>query len=128
MVSKITSQIKVSVHTEYDERNSFPSENRYAFRYNVYIENLGDESVTLLKRKWTIYDIGFGFTEIEGEGVIGLTPVIEPGETFKYFSNVILRSGIGTMYGSYMLSNRDRNVYIDVEIPKFNLISSIFTN
>jgi ApaG protein len=45
------------------------------------------------------------FTEVNGDGVIGLTPVIEPGETFNYFSNVILRSGVGNMLGNYLFEN-----------------------
>ena len=82
MFSTTTFDIKVSVIPEYDIKNSFPSENRFVFKYHVTIENLGDQPVQLLKRKWLIYDVGFGYTEVEGDGVIGLTPEINPGETF----------------------------------------------
>lgn len=128
MVSKITSQIKISVHPEYDSKNSFPSEGRFTFRYNIFIENLSDDTVMLLKRKWIIFDTGFGFSEVEGDGVIGLTPVLRPGETFKYFSNVMLRSGTGQMSGNYLFINQTQNAYINAEIPKFNLVSAVLSN
>jgi len=127
MVSKITSEIKVSVTVEYDNFNSYPSENRFVFRYNIEIENLGIETVKLLTRKWTIYDLGFGFTEVEGAGVIGLTPVLASGETFTYFSNVILKSGVGNMEGSYQFESSGRDNFM-VDIPKFNLVSEVLSN
>ena len=39
------------------------------------------------------FDVGFRYTEIIGDGVIGLTPEIGTNENFAYFSNVMLRSG-----------------------------------
>ncbi|WP_312765745.1 Co2+/Mg2+ efflux protein ApaG [Epilithonimonas sp.] len=127
MVSKITSEIKVSVTTEYDNHNSYPSENRYVFRYNIEIQNLSNFPVKLLSRKWMIYDLGFGFTEVEGAGVIGLTPVIESGEKFNYFSNVIVKSGVGNMEGFYIFENANHETF-DVTIPKFNLVSEVLSN
>lgn len=127
MVSKITSEIKVSVTTEYDNHNSYPSENRYVFRYNIEIQNLSERPVKLLSRKWIIYDLGFGFTEVEGAGVIGLTPVIESGEKFSYFSNVIVKSGVGSMDGYYTFENASQQSF-EVDIPKFNLVSEVLSN
>jgi ApaG protein len=74
-----------------------------------------------------IYDLGFGFTEVEGAGVIGLTPVLESGESFSYFSNVILKSGVGNMEGSYQFETSD-GAYFIAEIPKFNLVSEVLSN
>lgn len=128
MVSKITSQIKVSILTNYDIHNSFPSENRNVFRYTIDIENLGNEDVRLLRRKWMIYDLGFGFTEVNGDGVIGLTPLLKPSETFSYFSNVILKSGVGNMEGIYEFINENTKEIFEVVIPKFNLVSEVLSN
>ncbi|SHK65045.1 Co2+/Mg2+ efflux protein ApaG [Epilithonimonas mollis] len=127
MVSKITSEIKVSVTAEYDSFNSYPSENRFVFKYNIEIQNLGTETVKLLSRRWMIYDLGFGFTDVEGAGVIGLTPILATGETFTYFSNVILKSGVGNMDGSYQFESCT-NENFTVEIPKFNLVSEVLSN
>lgn len=128
MFSTITFDIKVSVYPEYDIKNSFPSENRFVFRYHVTIENLSEHPILLLKRKWLIYDVGFGYTEVEGDGVIGLTPEIAPGETFKYFSNVVLRSGVGSMSGYYYCVNQLTKDSLEIEIPKFNLIAEVLSN
>ncbi|MCA6066116.1 Co2+/Mg2+ efflux protein ApaG [Chryseobacterium sp. RG1] len=128
MFSKITSNIKVSVVPEYDSKNSYPSENRYVFKYNIVIENKGDFPVKVLKRKWLIFDVGFGYTEIVGDGVIGLTPVIEPDENFAYFSNVMLRSGVGNMSGKYLVRNEQTKENFEIDIPKFNLLSEVLSN
>lgn len=128
MFSKMTSNIKVSVIPEYDSKNSYPSENRYVFKYNITIENDGSFPIKVLKRKWLIFDVGFGYTEIIGDGVIGLTPEIATGENFAYFSNVMLRSGVGNMSGKYLVKNMDTQETFEIEIPKFNLLSEVLSN
>ncbi len=128
MYSKNTSQVCVSVFPEYDVKNSFPSGNRFVFKYHITITNVGSEPVKVLKRKWLIYDVGFGYTEVAGDGVIGLTPEILPGESFSYFSNVMLRSGVGSMSGKYMIKNLQTGENLEVEIPKFELVSQVLSN
>lgn len=128
MYSTTTFDIKVSVVPQYDIKNSFPADNRFVFRYNITIENQGRDAIKLLSRKWLIFDLGYGFTEVAGEGVIGLTPVIEPGESFTYFSNVLLRSGVGNMSGFFYCKNILTKETIEVEVPKFNLVSEVLSN
>jgi ApaG protein len=128
MFSTTTFDIKVSVVPQYDTKNSFPAENRFVFRYNITIENLGRDAIQLLKRKWLIFDLGFGFTEIAGDGVIGLTPTIEPGDNFTYFSNVLLRSGVGNMSGVFFCKNLLTNETLEIEVPKFNLVAQVLSN
>lgn len=124
----MTSNIKVSVIPEYDSKNSYPSENRYVFKYNITIENDGSFPIKVLKRKWLIFDVGFGYTEIIGDGVIGLTPEIGTGENFSYFSNVMLRSGVGNMSGKYLVKNLETQETLEIDIPKFNLLSEVLSN
>jgi ApaG protein len=128
MYSSTTFDIKVSVLPEYDVKTSFPSENRFVFRYHISIENLSEFPIKLRRRKWLIYDVGFGFTEVMGDGVIGLTPEIQPGENFTYFSNVILRSGVGNMSGSYFCTHLLTNDELEIEVPKFNLVAEVLSN
>lgn len=128
MISKITNDVRVSLLCEYDVKNSFPSENRFIFKYTITIENLRKNAVRLLKRKWLIYDVGFGFTEVAGDGVIGLTPEILPNESFTYFSNVNLRSGVGNMSGRYLVEDLLLEQSLEIEIPKFNLVSEVLSN
>lgn len=124
----MTSNIKVSVIPEYDSKNSYPSENRYVFKYNITIENDGSFPIKILKRKWLIFDVGFGYTEITGDGVIGLTPEIPTSDNFAYFSNVMLRSGVGNMSGRYLVKNMETQETFEIEIPKFNLLSEVLSN
>ena len=128
MFSSTTFDIKVSVVPQYDIKNSFPAENRFVFRYNISVENLSQDSIKLMSRKWLIFDLGFGFTEVAGDGVIGLTPTIEPGETFTYFSNVLLRSGVGNMAGTFYCQNLLINETLEIEVPKFNLVAEVLSN
>jgi len=128
MFSKTTSNINVSVVPEYDSKNSYPSENRYVFKYNITIENDGNFPIKILKRKWLIFDVGFGFTEIIGDGVIGLTPEVSVSENFAYFSNVMLRSGVGNMSGKYLVKNMNTQETFEIDIPKFNLLSEVLSN
>ncbi|SDI64239.1 ApaG protein [Chryseobacterium taeanense] len=128
MFSKMTSNIRVSVVPEYDIKNSYPSENRYVFKYNITIENDGNFPIKVLKRKWLIFDVGFGYTEIIGDGVIGLTPEISVNENFAYFSNVMLRSGVGNMSGKYLVKNMETQESFEIDIPKFNLLSEVLSN
>ncbi|MCQ4140923.1 Co2+/Mg2+ efflux protein ApaG [Chryseobacterium sp. EO14] len=124
----MTSNIKVSVIPEYDSKNSYPSENRHVFKYNIVIENEGSFPIKILKRKWLIFDVGFGYTEIIGDGVIGLTPEIPTSENFAYFSNVMLRSGVGNMSGKYLVKNMETQESFEIDIPKFNLLSEVLSN
>jgi ApaG protein len=59
---------------------------------------------------------------------LGLTPEIQPGEKFKYFSNVMLRSGMGSMQGSYSFRNILTQETFESDIPKFDLVSEVMCN
>ncbi|SFH96197.1 Co2+/Mg2+ efflux protein ApaG [Halpernia frigidisoli] len=128
MYSKTTNGITINVEPVYDALNSFPSANRFVFKYNIEIINNSDFNIKLNRRKWLIYDVGFGFTEVIGDGVIGLTPTILPDDSFSYFSNVALRSGVGTMAGTYFMTDIDSDEDLDIEIPKFNLLAEVLSN
>ncbi|SEF68841.1 ApaG protein [Halpernia humi] len=128
MFTKTTHGITINVQPEYDVKNSFPSENRFVFRYNIEIINNSNLNIKIMRRKWTIYDVGFGFTEVLGDGVIGLTPTLLRGETFNYFSNVVLRSGVGNMNGIFFINNILTDEVLELEIPKFSLLAEVLSN
>lgn len=128
MYTKTTQGITVNVQPVYDVKNSYPSENRFVFKYNIEIINNSNISFKVSRRKWIIYDVGFGFTEVLGDGIIGLTPTLRPGEHFTYFSNVALRSGVGTMKGNYFVTDILTDEIIDLVIPKFNLMAQVLSN
>lgn len=128
MYTKTTHGITINVRPDYDIKNSFPSENRFVFRYNIEIVNNSEITVKVNRRKWIINDVGFGFTEVIGDGIIGLTPTIQPMERFSYFSNVVLRSGVGTMTGNYFITDIESDETLEIIIPKFNLLAEVLSN
>ena len=86
MVSQITNGIKVSVKTNYEGTFFQDFKMKYAFTYEIYIDNISKEPVQLQWRKWNIYDSLNKLEVIKGEGVIGTKPIIAPGNFHKYTS------------------------------------------
>lgn len=116
----ITNNIGVSVEPFYLDQESEPDENHYVWGYQVHIENNGQETVQLERRHWIITD-GNGEThEVEGEGVVGEQPILEPGEVFEYTSGAPLSTSSGFMVGRYKMKDRNGK-YFDVDIPAFSL-------
>ncbi len=120
--SAVTNGIRVSVKTEYQEAYSSPLQEHYVFTYKIRIENNSDKTIQLLRRQWFIFDSDGTVKEIEGEGVIGLQPILEPGEYHEYVSGCNLKTSIGKMLGSYLMERLIDGKTFHVEIPEFNLI------
>ena len=121
MVSKISAGIKVSVETYYQPEYSNPLNSEYMFAYRITIENSNIFPVKLLSRHWFIYDSSNNMREVEGEGVVGVQPVIASGASYQYISGCNLRSEIGKMNGTYMLENVHNRKTFEVTIPSFEL-------
>jgi ApaG protein len=128
MVIKITDGVKVSVETTYQPEYSNPANEHFMFAYKVMIENLSDYSVQLLSRHWNIFDSNGTKREVEGEGVVGLQPIIEPGQFHEYVSGCNLKTDMGTMQGTYQMKRLVDNDLFDVRIPEFNLVAPFKLN
>lgn len=114
-----TRGITVRVAPRYLPDQSDARAPRHVWSYHVRVENAGAEAVQLRSRRWLITD-GAGRSEtIEGPGVIGQQPVIEPGMAFDYVSGVPLATPSGTMHGSYHMTGASGG--FDVAIPAFVL-------
>lgn len=122
MQSIRTHNIEISVETFYLEEQSRPIENNYFFVYFITINNKSNFQVQLLKRHWDIFDSMGQIRTVDGEGVVGETPIIEPGQKFQYNSGCNLFSEIGYMKGYYTLIQLIDLKEFKVEIPKFSLI------
>lgn len=121
-VTSLTQNIKVSVSTKYQPVYSNPLTAHYAFSYHIRIENHSDYAMQLMRRHWFIYDADGTKREVEGEGVIGEQPVIEAGGQYEYVSGCNLRSGIGKMYGYYLMERVADGKEIEIQIPEFVMI------
>src|SRR5690554_7687485 len=91
MVSQITKGVKITVTPHYLGRKSHFSGLLNYFTYEIRIENRGDIEVQLLRRFWLIKDtLNFAET-VEGEGVVGKTPLLKPKEDFTYSSGSFIK-------------------------------------
>lgn len=127
-ITASTEGVKVSVLTEYQPEYSSPYQSHFVFSYRIRIENHSDNTVQLQRRKWIIFDSNATVREIEGEGVVGLTPILEPGEYHEYISGCSLKSSIGKMTGSYVMERLVDGKKFRVMIPEFGLIAPFRLN
>lgn len=128
MVQQVTNGVSVSVETFYQSAQSNPLNGEYLFAYRITIENLSAVPVQLLSRHWYIVDSNGSNREVEGEGVVGEQPIIEPSESYQYVSAANLRSEIGKMFGTYnMVSLYDQKGFT-VNIPEFQLVAPFKMN
>lgn len=123
MTTQITDGVKVSIETVYQPEYSNPDNEHFMFAYKIRIENLGDYSVQLLKRHWHIFDSNGIKREVKGDGVVGLQPIIPPGEVHEYVSGCNLKTDIGYMEGTYEMLREVDGTTFEVVIPQFSLIT-----
>lgn len=122
MTTGVTKGIKVSVETSYQPEHSKPAREHFVFTYRITIENTSDHTVQLRARHWDIIDAGRSSYSVDGEGVVGKQPVLEPGEIHQYVSGCNLRSGIGKMRGHYTMERILDGKVFNVQIPEFNMV------
>ncbi|MGU3391810.1 Co2+/Mg2+ efflux protein ApaG [Sphingomonas sp. M1A8_2b] len=117
-----TGGVTVRVSVSYLPEQSEPQRGRWFWAYHIRLENEGEKTVQLLTRHWIITDGRGARHSVEGEGVVGEQPVIEPGASFDYVSGCPLATPSGAMQGSYQMVREDGAVFA-VEIPRFALLA-----
>ena len=117
---EITENIRVSVRPLFLESESNVLAHKFVFAYFIIIENLGTETVQLLRRHWIITHDSGKVEEMEGEGVIGRQPVLPPGHSHEYNSFCILETLEGFMEGTYLMKRSDGSKF-SITIPRFFL-------
>ena len=122
-----TRGVTVRVSVSYLPEQSEPERGRWFWAYHIRLENEGTETVQLLTRHWVITDGRGARHSVEGEGVVGGQPVIEPGASFDYVSGCPLATPSGAMQGSYQMVREDGAVFA-VEIPRFSLFAPAVLN
>ena len=111
--------IRIKVTANYLKGQSAPDENRYVFSYTINIKNLGNKSAKLISRQWIITDSNGNIQEVNGDGVVGQQPNINPGEEFTYTSGTIIKTSVGTMEGRYFME--------DINNKRFEALIAPFT-
>jgi ApaG protein len=93
----------------------------YFFMYKIEIINEGSEQVQLLTRHWDIQDANGNVNVVNGEGVIGNKPILNPNDMFEYTSYCPLKTNFGSMKGFYTFSQKNGDMFKSL-IPEFSLI------
>lgn len=112
--------IKIQVATSYVDDESEPDSDRYVFAYTITISNGGDVAAQLISRHWVITDANGKVQEVNGDGVVGEQPLLNPGEEFRYSSGAVLETPVGAMQGLYRME-ADGGVGFDALIAPFTL-------
>ena len=128
MVSKISEGVEISVESFYQSDYSNPTNGEFMFAYRITIENQNNFSIKLLRRSWKIFDSSGEYRDVDGEGVVGMQPVLQPGKQFQYVSGCNLRSELGRMMGTYEMENLHNKHVFQVNIPAFEMIVPMKNN
>ena len=112
--------IQIDVATSYVDDQSEPDDDRYVFAYTITISNQGDEPATLRSRHWIITDANGKVQEVNGDGVVGEQPHLNPGERFRYSSGAVIETPVGAMQGMYRMQADDGGSF-DAPIAPFTL-------
>lgn len=120
MYETVTRGIRVRVTPQYLEEESSPEKDRFFWAYTIDISNEGSETVQLRSRHWRITDADGKTEEVRGPGVVGQTPVLTPGNSFRYTSGCPLDTPSGIMVGTYQMTTEAGELF-NVAIPAFSL-------
>lgn len=97
-----TQAVNIKVTSKYLGKQDKPKNTQvFVFSYTVDITNNSAEPVKLLSRYWLITNGDGEKVEVQGDGVIGEQPTIEPNQTYSYTSASMLKTEVGTMEGYY---------------------------
>ncbi|MDB0032336.1 Co2+/Mg2+ efflux protein ApaG [Alphaproteobacteria bacterium] len=122
MYSKTTKGVTVTVTPYFLDDQSSPQEGHYVWAYQVNIKNLSTSTFKLHHRNWVIIDANGKIMNVQGEGVVGEFPILQPGESFEYTSGTPLKTSNGIMQGFYLMS-QNNGEQIKIDIPAFSLDS-----
>ena len=96
-----------------------PPNKPHPFVYFISIHNDSPVPVTIRGRKWVVHEDEGEVTVVEGDGVVGQTPSIEPGGHFSYNSYHVVAKGArasGAFFGETAGGE-----WIFARIPEFRL-------
>lgn len=124
----VTDNIEIFVRSKYVELVKQEQFFIYLFSYTIKISNKSTTPVQLRSRFWKIFESTGEKRIVEGEGVVGETPILMPGDSYVYSSGCPLNSGLGTMQGYYIFYNLDTQSEFKIPIPEFKLEAPIYLN
>lgn len=103
---------------------SDPASGQHAFAYTITIRNSGQVAAQLISRHWDIEDANGQTQVVDGLGVVGHQPLLQPGEAFQYSSSCPLRTPMGIMSGHYFCVAVDGHRF-ETPVPPFVLKAEV---
>ena len=123
----VTDGVRIRVRPKFMYDESEPAAGRFMWSYTVDVENESDRTWTIIRRHWRIVDALGRMQAVDGDGVIGQTPTLGPGERFSYTSGAPLHAPSGMMSGTYDLVDEEGGELV-ARIPAFSLDSPYDTS
>ena len=96
-----------------------PVEQPHPFVYFISIHNDTAQKITIRARKWILRAADGDVAVVEGQGVVGQTPEIEPGGHFSYNSYHVI-AGPVLVSGAFFGETEDGTLFF-TRIPEFPL-------
>ncbi len=96
-----------------------PPERPFPFVYFITIHNDSAETVTIKGRKWVVSDDEDQCVVVEGDGVVGKFPRLEPGEKFSYNSYHVIGSDSVAQGSFFGVTEQGEPVF--TRIPRFEM-------
>ena len=104
----------------YQPNIATPPDRPHCFVYFISIHNDTDGPIRIVGRKWVVTNSRGEITAVEGDGVVGEHPTIEPGDAFSYNSFFLLDTETAVAEGSYLgVDTEGRRVV--TRIPAFKM-------
>lgn len=128
MVESVSNGFYVQIVTEQMNDVQLQEPYIYYFSYQITIKNLTNYPAKLISRFWKIWESGGKIEHVNGLGVVGLQPIIEPGTSFTYTSGCPLTTSLGQMSGHYNFVQLETNASFLVKIPPFQFIAQSVLN
>lgn len=92
----------------------------HGFTYFISIHNDSEVSITIHGRKWVVTEESGSILVVQGDGVVGKFPKIDPGDKFSYHSWHKIGSLSATVEGAYLGLDASQR-WVVVRIPRFQL-------
>jgi ApaG protein len=118
--SETTNGVTVRVSVTFLPEQSDIDGLRWFWAYHIRIENERESAVQLMTRHWRISDARGGLHRVDGDGVIGEQPIIQPGKSHDYVSGCPLNTPSGEMAGHFVFVGAQFDMF-EVKIPNFPL-------
>lgn len=123
----VTEGVTVRVAVNFLPEQSRVDAGKWFWVYHIRIENDSTQRFQLLSRHWRITDGRGNVNFVDGEGVVGEQPLLEPGQTHDYVSGCPLGTPQGSMEGHYTMQRPDGSLF-EVAIPFFPLAAPATAN